>query len=700
MGEVRGPCTRPSTRPSTRPCARRRPIAAAALSLALAAGLAGAVGGSVGAGAAAASTRAAAAPVLGHGALPAAVSVPRRLPSPVPARTVTPSPTRSLPADPRVPSRYLTQTLRWQQCFTPTQLREQGYPLSFLRLQCATFSAPLDWSAPDGGTDVRIAVSRLAATSPRKGRDGVPAAPALFTNPGGPGAAGIMLPLSFLDAGRTALLAAQDVYGIDVRGTGASTALTCGSWAQLSLDPRDRRPEAIALTLTLSEAHAGACHLRGGALLTHVTTDQAVQDLDLLRRLVRRERVNWLGYSAGTWLGVQYATAFPHHVGRFVLDSSTDFTADWQAVQGYQPMAFQRRFEQDFAVWAGAHDAYFGMGASGPAVVSFYEDLRADLAAASDADPSSVPLDGASLDALIAAELYTKTSFQELGEVLVLLRAIVDGEAAVAGVPVPGVAASSRAAAARAALARVRPLLTAALAAARTGGWRLNRTPLGADSFDATFYATTCGDTPWVGDAASLESASAAAGAAYPLLGWSILDQPCVFWSRPTPSAVVPVPTGTGLPSMLMVQSVHDPATALEGAQHAASTFSAARLLTVTGEGDHGVYASGNACVDTAVERYLLLGTLPAPSTTCAGTGVPLLAASLTSLDAAAAAVPRAIAARAASGTPAHVGGAPVRVGLATVAPRPADALGRARAHAADWARIHPSGAGMLRSRG
>jgi hypothetical protein len=72
-----------------------------------------------------------------------------------------------------------------------------------------------------------------------------------------------------------------------------------------------------------------------------------------------------------------------------------------------------------------------------------------------------------------------------------------------------------------------------------------------------------------------------------------------------------------------MVQSEHDPATPIEGARRAASRFAGARMLTVTNEGDHGLYAGGNSCVDTAVEKFIQFGTLPAEGGSCAGKPPP-----------------------------------------------------------------------------
>jgi hypothetical protein len=74
---------------------------------------------------------------------------------------------------------------------------------------------------------------------------------------------------------------------------------------------------------------------------------------------------------------------------------------------------------------------------------------------------------------------------------------------------------------------------------------------------------------------------------------------------------------------VLVVQSAHDPATPLEGARRTVAALRGARMLLVTGEGDHGLYAGGNACVDAAVERWITAGRLPAAGATCRGRGYP-----------------------------------------------------------------------------
>jgi hypothetical protein len=60
----------------------------------------------------------------------------------------------------------------------------------------------------------------------------------------------------------------------------------------------------------------------------------------------------------------------------------------------------------------------------------------------------------------------------------------------------------------------------------------------------------------------------------------------------------------------------YDPATPYRGAKRLVSELGNARLLTMRGDG-HTAYGLGSACIDSAVDDYLLDGTLPAPGTVC-----------------------------------------------------------------------------------
>lgn len=472
-----------------------------------------------------------------------------------------------------VPAKYLNQQIDWKPCFT-TPL-PPGLPPGSERMLCGSFAAPMDWSHPGAHPDISIAVSKLPATGQAKG--------SVLLNPGGPGGPGLTMPLSFLD--RSKLTGSQDLIGFDVRGTGDSTNTTCNGGLDIgsTLDYRDRSPGNLNLLLNSAKLTAQYCQQFGGEFGPFVNTEQTVKDLDLLRALLGRDKINWIGYSGGTWLGAYYATYFPNRVGRFVLDSNAEFTTDWQDSFNWQPLGFERRFQQDFEPWAAKYDSTFHLGATAAAVDQTYEQLRAKLAA-KPVTIGGTSYNGVALDSMIISALYSSRNFTPLAKNIGVLR---------------GAATAAFAAHAQA------------------------LQPISADAFLATFTSITCNDTPWHGDRQSLIRQSNQLGRLYPLLGYGWISQPCVTWKRP--ALHMPTPNGRGVPPVLMVEDTHDPATPYEGAVLAHKAFAGSRLLTVQGQGDHGVYAStGNSCVDNTVESFVVDGVVPAAhDLTCAGVPLP-----------------------------------------------------------------------------
>ncbi|GAA3430505.1 alpha/beta hydrolase [Kutzneria kofuensis] len=473
-----------------------------------------------------------------------------------------------------VPAKYLAQQIAWKPCFNPVP---PGLPPGSERMLCGTFAAPMDWSHPTAHQDISIAVSKLPATGPSKG--------SVLLNPGGPGGPGLTMPLSFLD--RTKLTGAEDLIGFDVRGTGNSSNTTCNGGLDIgsTLDYRDRSPGNINLLLNSAKLTAQYCQQFGGEFGPFVNTEQTVKDLDLLRALLGRDKINWVGYSGGTWLGAYYATYFPNRVGKFVLDSNTEFTTDWQDSFDWQPLGFQRRFQQDFQPWAAKYDSTFHLGTTAEAVNQTYEQLRAKMAA-SPVVIGGTSYNGVALDNMIVGAMYSSSSFTALAQNFGILEAAVGGGGAFA--------------------AHARQALL----------------PISADAFLSTFTSILCNDTPWHGNRQSLIRQSGEAGRKYPLIGYSTISQPCLSWNRP--NLRMPTPTGRGVPPLLMVQDTHDPATPYEGAVLAHKGFANSRLLTVQNQGDHGIYAStGNSCVDNTVESFIVDGVVPAHDLTCDGVPLP-----------------------------------------------------------------------------
>jgi hypothetical protein len=93
----------------------------------------------------------------------------------------------------------------------------------------------------------------------------------------------------------------------------------------------------------------------------------------------------------------------------------------------------------------------------------------------------------------------------------------------------------------------------------------------------------------------------------------------CALWeAEPDPLAA---PDDTGAPPILVISTTGDPATPYEWGVAVARQLGNAALLTYRGEG-HTVYGGQDACVDAAVDAYLIDLELPDEGAEC-GDGPP-----------------------------------------------------------------------------
>jgi pimeloyl-ACP methyl ester carboxylesterase len=500
------------------------------------------------------------------------------------------------PAHP-VANRYLKQRPVWQPCGDKE-----------LRTYCAKITAPRDWANQYSGNDIQIAVSKVAPVKGKPSR-------VVFGNPGGPGGAGLgMAPYL---ASQAPLAKDHLAVGFDPRGTGDSTNVTCQGAPGFTMDARDRDPWNLDLIAEAAQLSQPYCDRQSRGLLPYVNTAQTVQDMDLIRQLLGFDKIDFVGYSGGTWMGAYYQTYFPEHVGRFVLDSNTDFTRPWLDTFTAQPQAFERRFREDFAPWAAKYDAKLKLGQSPGAVIRTYNRLRAALkkqpAVEEFLDGAvKVSYDQNTLDEIVTGDMYTKEDFYSLAVDLAFLRSL---------------SATQTKGGPRAAQRKVDalPLTRQQELVRRASRDSIGLTPLGHivgdDAEGATFTAVTCNDTAWPQGREYGDQLAARLGPHYPLLGWGMNENPCFYWNRPDLN--MPQPTGKGLPTTLMVQSVHDPATNYSLAASAHSRYAGSRLVTVTREGDHGIYGGVNKCADKIINTFLTTGKAPAKDAACVGEGIP-----------------------------------------------------------------------------
>jgi len=211
-------------------------------------------------------------------------------------------------------ARYTKQALNWSDCTVSKQA-----------VKCASVAAPLDYAAPNGQAITLKLVKVAATASPRLGT--------IFVNPGGPGEPGTTLAVDFQRTG----LEQYDIVGWDPRGAGGSTPVQCENGAavdqlmQLNQAPANATQKQALLDGW--KAFGASCLAKSGALLQHISTVDTVQDLEMMRQLVGDAKLNYLGYSYGTYIGAVYAEKFAGNVGKLVLDSAVNITQDESVVQ-------------------------------------------------------------------------------------------------------------------------------------------------------------------------------------------------------------------------------------------------------------------------------------------------------------------------------------------------------------------------------
>ena len=221
--------------------------------------------------------------------------------------------------------------------------------------RCARLAVPLDYAHP-GGRTISLALNEIPATAPAGQRLGP-----LLVNPGGPGGSGLSLALYVASALPRDVASRYDIIGFDPRGVGDSVpALHCDpsffSGVRPPYQPASKAAEQAMVSR--AKAYAAGCERRFGWLLPHMTTADNARDMDAIRAALGAPKMSYFAYSYGTYLGQVYATLFPGHVRRMVLDSTVGPGGVWYQDNINQDYAFQGRANAFFAWVAQHHDIY------------------------------------------------------------------------------------------------------------------------------------------------------------------------------------------------------------------------------------------------------------------------------------------------------------------------------------------------------
>lgn len=484
------------------------------------------------------------------------------IPEDAPASSASPAPDTDGVSEELLP--YYGQELDWAAC-------DEGF-------DCTTVTAPLDWSDPSVG-EIELSLIRSRATG------GEPIG-SLLTNPGGPGASGVDLIRESLDYAVGEPLREQfDVVGFDPRGVGESTAVACLDDAEMDAylydipaNPRGSDAWTDELLARHTE-FAEACDANSDGILPYITTQNAARDMDLLRAVLGDTRLNYLGYSYGTFLGATYAELFPDKVGRLVLDGAVDPSISGLDVNVTQGVGFESALRAYMADCLEGSDCPFR---------GSVDDAMADLGAllaSVERDPLPAA-DGRLLGAdtlllAIVAALYSQDSWDYLTMAL---------DSALQGDPETA-------------------FILADFYNNREGGVYL-------DNQTEAFRAYNCMDYPVDSSAADIAAAEARLAADAPTVApyWFGPDS-CSVWPYPPTGQRGPI-AAEGAAPIVVVGTTNDPATPYEWSVSLAEQLASGVLVTREGEGHTG-YNKGSQCVDDAVEAYLLTGAVPQDGLVC-----------------------------------------------------------------------------------
>ena len=459
---------------------------------------------------------------------------------------------------------YYSQSLQWSSCAD--------------RHECSSLLVPIDYASPSSG-DFRLALTRVKAKGTKVG--------SIVVNPGGPGAAGT----SFVEYAQSSVsdevAKIYDVVGFDPRGVGKSAPVTCLTGKQttqwIRADATPDTPSEIATYSSLAAGIGRGCLAMTPVRARNVGSVATAHDMDILRAALGEKKLNYLGYSYGTYLGALYAHDFPATVGRFVLDGAVDPSLDSMQISEGQSRAFQVAMSRFARSCSHLSSCPYSGGAS--KVLAGINSLLARL------DQHPMRTD----------KLETLTQSQALGALFW-------------GMYSPDYWPNLRDALSEA----KRGNGTYLLMLADLGSDRTGPNTYGSNQ-NSAFYAISCWDSPAAPDSAGLASAASTWSTKAPVpemakaLAWG--NAPCSTWFGHSDLAPAPTSSTTVAP-ILVVGTTYDPATPYPWAVALTEQLSTARLLTYVGDG-HTAFGNGNPCIDSAVNDYFAKGSVPPRGLRC-----------------------------------------------------------------------------------
>lgn len=470
-------------------------------------------------------------------------------------------------------------TLDWQNC-------NDGSPGDF---QCATLKVPIDYSDETLG-QFDIAVIRFRSPN-QNNRIG-----SFVINPGGPGVSGIEYTRSAEYIFSPDVLERYDIVGFDPRGIGASSPIECLTDAEqdqiLASDPKPDNDAEFAQALADTQSFIDKCKAKT-ANLAHFSTANTARDMDLLREGLGEPKLNYMGFSYGTYLGTLYAQQFPENVGRFVLDGAIDPSIPSAQQSLIQAVAFDTALAHFITDCMKQKNCPLPANATPAFFTELFNKVAAQPLTTKQSDGSPRQITEGLVTIGTASALYDDAS----------------------GWP------------------QLRTAIAQALQGDGTGFAKLADGYNGRNS-DGT-YSNNQNDANIIIDCLDWQESRSndtiRAGAtkfakAAPVFGPYVaysgitcnLLKATLKSTQPRPDSKQesqPQIKKTATP-ILIIGTTQDPATPYAWAKALSTYIPGSRLITLQGEGHTG-YGRGSACTDDAVDAYLITGRAPTKNLTC-----------------------------------------------------------------------------------
>jgi pimeloyl-ACP methyl ester carboxylesterase len=464
-------------------------------------------------------------------------------------------------------------------------------------VDCATVEVPLDYDQPNG-PKTTLALARVPASDPAR-KIGT-----LFVNPGGPGGSGVDLVLfGFGDFLNQTLQGRFDIVGWDPRGIGASTPIQCwdsnaaqnqyfGDSPVFPFEASQERP-----FYELNRGVAALCFGRNQAIVRHMSTGDVVRDLDLLRRAVGDSKLNYLGYSYGSYIGNTYANLYPNKVRTLAIDGVLNpilWSSGWQiASDRTASFTTLRQFFRQCDL-AGGQCALSGPSGSKSRFDQLLNFVRQTPILLDDGQGGAFVYSYDIFVADSAGVMYSPEIWPNYAGFLDALNDAIFGGDASAGTRAlqkrRGIDAVLRAAAPRREI---------------------------YDNGTEAFFGNHCSDAEYPSSFPVFSAIGRYAESGSfqgPFWWWG--NSTCANWPAASDRYAGPWATRTSSPA-LVIGNFFDPATDYAGAVVSNLLLQNSRLLSYAGWGHTVAYSGRSQCVDDLVTRYFIDGTLPPRGTVC-----------------------------------------------------------------------------------